>query len=265
MAKENVGFRVYIDESGCEGFKFAPDNSHGWSSHWFVISAVIVRTENELAQVAVIDELREAYGKGRDFNIHFRELKHEQKALAAELVGRKAFRTISVAVHKPSIAAPETFNERYRLYFYATRYLLERVSWLCRDTRNNPQHKAEVIFSNRAGMSYDELKRYITRLEQQHANGGDIRIAWDVIDCELIRAEQHRKLKGLQVADIVASAVFSSLHHNRFRLTETSYLQRLRAITYKHKRVVAGYGFKVWPESAVNNPDVKTAVQILTP
>ncbi len=113
-------------------------------------------------------------------------------------------------------------------------------------------------------MSYEELRKYITRLQAQHAAGSDIRISWEVISCDLIRAEQHKKMKGLQVADIVASSVFSSLHHNKFNLTETGHLQRLKGITYKHKRMVSGYGLKVWPESAINNPDAKAAIQILT-
>ncbi len=265
MAKAGVGFRVYIDESGDEGFKFAPNGSHDWSSLWFVISAVIVRTENEMEQVGVIDEIRRRLGKDRGFSVHCREMKHEQKALCAELIGQRRFRTVSIAVYKPAISAPESFNERYRLYFYATRYLLERVSWLCRDTRRVPTDKAEIIFSNRAGMSYTELRDYFANLMRHHANASlDVRIDWSVIDCDLIRAEQHKKLMGLQVADVVASATFSALHHNRLGLTETSYLRRLKGIVYKHKKLVSGYGLKIWPNDAVRDPDATEAIRILT-
>lgn len=265
MAKAGVGFRVFIDESGDEGFKFEPGGGHGWSSLWFVISAVIVRTENEMEQVSVIDEIRKRLGKDRSFSVHCREMKHEQKSLCAELVGQRRFRTVSVAIYKPAIAAPETFNERYRLYFYATRYLLERVSWLCRDTRRDPADKAEIIFSNRAGMSYDELRAYLGTLLKASTTGTmDVRIDWSVVDCALIKAEQHKKLMGLQVADIVASSTFSALHHNRHNLTETGYLRRLRGIAYKHRGMVTGHGLKVWPNDAVKDPDAVEAIRILS-
>lgn len=263
MAGKGVGFRVYVDESGDEGFKFAPDGSHNWSSHWFVISAVIVRTENEMEQVGVIDEIRQRLGKGRSFSVHCREMKHEQRALCAQLIGQKRFRTVSVAVYKPEIDDPERFRDRYRLYFYATRYLLERVSWLCRDTRKQPADKAEIVFSNRAGMSYSELRDYFARLMRNSANGDDVRIDWSVIDCNLIRSETHQKLMGLQVADVVASSTFYALHHNRLGLTETSYLRRIKGIVYKHQKQVSGYGFKAWPSGAMRHPDAAAAIQIL--
>lgn len=265
MAKKDVGFRVYIDESGDEGFKFAPDGKHDWSSLWFVITAVIVRVENEMEQVGVIDEIRARLGKDRTFSIHFREMKHEAKALCAELIGQRRFRTVSVAVYKPAISAPENFNERYRLYFYATRYLIERVSWLCRDTRRKPTDKAEIIFSNRAGMSYPELRDYFSTLMRHHANASlDVRIDWSVIDCDLIRSEQHKKLMGLQVADVVASSTFAALHHNRLGLTETGYLRRIRGIVYRHRNQVSGYGLKVWPNGAARVTDAVEAIKILT-
>ncbi len=45
-------------------------------------------------------------------------------------------RTASVLVYRPLINEPEQFHKsKYQLYRYATRMLLERVSWLCRDQR----------------------------------------------------------------------------------------------------------------------------------
>lgn len=263
MAKDKLGFRVFIDESGDEGFTFASPGEKNKSSCWFVITAVVVRVENEIEQVSVIDDIRTRLGKDRSFNIHFRELKHEQKALAASMVGKKRFRTVSVAIHKPSIAAPETFRERYRLYFYATRYLLERVSWLCRDNSAGNQ-KAEVIFSNRAGMKYQELIDYMGTLLKHYSNASkDIRIDWDVISCDRIRSEGHKAMKGLQVADIVASSTFAALHANNYGLTETGYLQRVAGITYKNRGTIDGYGIKFWPNGASKLPEAAGALQAI--
>src|SRR3546814_3876858 len=98
----------------------------------------------------------------------------------------------SVLVHKPSLNEPETFQaEKFRLYFYLTRYLLERVSWLCRDHRraNEGDGTAEVIFSNRSYMSYDAMRTYLCRL-RDHA---DTRIDWSAFDPSAIRAARKSR------------------------------------------------------------------------
>ena len=41
-----ASFVAYVDESGDEGFKFLP-NEQG-SSRWFVLSALVVRKENDM-------------------------------------------------------------------------------------------------------------------------------------------------------------------------------------------------------------------------
>lgn len=45
----NASFVAYVDESGDEGFKFLP-NAQG-SSRWFVLSAMVIRRENDLQVV----------------------------------------------------------------------------------------------------------------------------------------------------------------------------------------------------------------------
>ena len=79
-------------------------------------------------------------------------------------------RTISVLIHKPSIKEPEKFqSEKFPLYRYATRYLLERVSWFCRDQRIEGEGdcRADLIFSNRSIMSYEDLRSYLRLLKNQ--------------------------------------------------------------------------------------------------
>lgn len=66
-------------------------------------------------------------------------------------------------IHKPAISEPEKFAiGRHQLYRYASRLLLERVSWLCRDHRKAGAGDgfADIAFSNRAQISYDELRGY---------------------------------------------------------------------------------------------------------
>ncbi|HRE81053.1 MAG TPA: DUF3800 domain-containing protein, partial [Opitutaceae bacterium] len=57
-------FQVYIDESGDEGFVFL-DGEKG-SSRWFVLSAVIVRTSNDIEIVKCLQECRKLFSKPKD-------------------------------------------------------------------------------------------------------------------------------------------------------------------------------------------------------
>ncbi len=85
-------------------------------------------------------------------------------------------------------------------------------------------------------------------LQQSDANPQQVQIDPTVIDPERIRAVEHSKLAGLQVADAVASGFHFALKRNRYGETETSYLPHLKKSIYRHKGAAMGYGLKLWPE-----------------
>lgn len=246
MAKTS-SFVAYIDESGDEGFQFL-DAERG-SSRWLVVSAVVFRTSKEREAVAVMRDVRERLGKPRDKALHFRELKHEQRVPYIRRVAEAPIRVVSVLIHKPSITEPEKFqNEAHRLYRYASRLLLERVSWLCRNARKPSEGDGTVdlIFSNRSAMSYEDLRSYLQRLEA-NSIARDVRVDWSVVRPEAVRAVNHDQLAGLQIADAVASGVFFALNLNQYGESEPRYFTLLRPTFYRHKQLVAGYGLKFWP------------------
>lgn len=246
----NPSFMVYIDESGDEGFVFNEDGSG--SSRWFVLSAAVIRKVNDLQMVSCLKEVRQVLGKAPKTPLHFVDIKHEQRVPYIRRVGELPIRTVNVLVYKPLIAEPEKFqNTKYLLYRYATRMLLERVSWLCRDHREPGEGDgfAEIVFSNRSNMSYDDIRDYLRLLIRQH--GGDpqkVQIDPTVIDPERIRSVEHSKLAGLQVADAVASGLHFAVKVNRYGETETGYLPHLKKSIYRHQKTALGYGIKVWPE-----------------
>ena len=134
---------------------------------------------------------------------------------------------MSVLVYKPLITEPEKFqNTKYLLYRYATRLVLERVSWLCRDHRRPGEGDGftEIIFSNRSNMSYEDIRDYLRLLRRQAADMPlKVQIDQSVIDPERIRSVEHSKLAGLQVADAVASGIHFALKVNRYGETEPAY------------------------------------------
>ena len=241
-----ASFRVYVDESGDEGFVFKPNGAG--SSRWLVLSAVVTRRENDLLVVKLMDEIRGLLGRQPRKELHFVKLGHAQRVPYARAIGKAQLRTVSVLIHKPSIHDPETFQaQKHQLYRYACRLLLERVSWLCRDHRINGvgDGRAEIVFSNRGQMSYDDLRSYLCKLRD--VGGGGVNIEWSVVDPVAIRSVQHSQLAGLQVADAVASSVFAAVNPNQFGDTEARYLLDLLPNCYRHEKKLLGYGLKFWP------------------
>jgi len=238
-----ASFVAYIDESGDEGFRFG----HG-SSDWFVLSAVVTRREEDLKVVKLVDEIKLELKKPPAKPLHSCKLKHEQKVPLVDKISKAKLWVITVLIYKPYIRNKEKFEERYRLYFYSTRLLLERVSWLCQENHgigNLGDGSCEIIFSNRSAMSYKELKAYLGKLKKQ-SNDSTLHVFWPAIRIPAIRAVSHNKLRGLQIADAVAHSFFKAIEplHG---FTEDRYVRILKSVVYAHRGTYLGYGIKVWP------------------
>lgn len=244
----DFSFKAYIDESGDEGFVFNPDGSG--SRRWLVLSAAVTRRKNDLHMVRMLGEVRRVLGKAPKTQLHFSDLKHEQRVPYVRQIVSVPIRTVSVLVHKESIHEPEKFQaEKYLLYRYATRFLLERLSWLCRDHRieGEGNGQVDIIFSNRSNMSYEDLKAYLRLLKDQ-SDPMDVRIDWSVVNPDSVSAVNHEQLAGLQVADAVASSLFYAVQPNRYGEVEQKYAAILNPTFYRHKGKVLGNGLKFWPE-----------------
>lgn len=238
-------FVVYVDEAGDEGFKFL-DGERG-SSRWFVLSATVVRKSKDLQMVQLARDARKLLGKPEKYVLHFRDLKHEQRVPFVKLISTAPIKTVNILVHKPSIRNPETFQqEAHKLYRYCTRLLLERVSWLCRDYANGESCRADMVFSNRSAMSYDDLRSYLGLLLKQSAVNPEISIHWPAISCDNVRAVNHDKLAGLQVADAVASSMFFAANKTQYGEVEERYYRTLRKCLFRKDGKAEGYGVKIW-------------------
>ena len=244
----NASFVVFVDESGDEGSSFGRG-----SSDWFVLSAIIVSRAQELAAVGLVDEVRAELGRPARKPLHFRDLRHEQRLPFVDRIARAPLVSVSVLVHKPSLREPERFRDRFRVYHYATRYLLERVSWCCRDHRprdDGGDGSAEIVFSNRGGMSCEELRDYLDLLRDQSA-ARDIRIEWGIVRSTQVLNVASGKRLGLQVADAVASSFFYAVQRTRYGHTEPRYAQMLKPVVYHYRGAYLGYGVKVRPGELV--------------
>lgn len=238
-------FVVYIDESGDEGFSFGKG-----SSDWFVLSAAITRKATDLETVKLVDRVRTFLKKPEKKPLHFRDLKHEQRLPFVAEIAKADLRTVSILTYKPLLKEPEKFQERYRLYYYAARFLFERVSWYCRDHRT--PHDAgdgsmEIVFSNRSGMSYAEMRAYLNYLKDR-TGPLDVRIHWPTLNPDQITAYTSGKRMGLQIADAVASGLFYAVQSSQYGFLEDRYAKLLKPVVYNRHGVFQGYGLKFWPK-----------------
>jgi hypothetical protein len=236
-----ASYVVYIDESGDEGL-----NDANGASEWFVLSGVITRASSDLATVKLVDTVRGLLGRPEKKPLHFRDLRHEHRLPFIEHIARASLRAVTVLIHKRSIPERETFREPHRLYFFAVRHLLARISWLCRDHHRpvDGDGTAEIVFSNRSGMSYADLGKYLELLKTRIPPTS---IDWSAIRCDRITAHSAGKRMGLQIADAVASGFFKAVEPTRFGHTEDRYARMLKGIVYHRERCYKGYGLKFWP------------------
>lgn len=243
-----ASYVVYIDESGDEGFQFDKG-----STDWFVLSAVVTEKTSDLDTVKLVDKVRHQLGRRPDdlTPLHFRNLKHEHRLPFVQQISQANLRALTILIHKPSIANVELFQDRFRLYFFASRLLLERVSWYCRDHRTAytvGDGTAEICFSNRGGMKYQELRNYLETLRLK-TQLNDVRIEWAVIRSEQITALSP-KLMGMQIADAVASSFYYAAQLNQYGFAEDRYIRMLKPVVYHHRTRYSGYGVKLWPNEA---------------
>lgn len=243
-------FRVYVDESGDEGFVFNADGTG--SRRWLILSAVITRKTKDIGVVDLMRKIRATLGRKPNQSLHFYKMEHSQCVAYARMIGEAnvPLRTVSVLIYKPAIEAPEKFQaQKHLLYRYASRLLLERVSWFCRDNhiKGEGDGTAEIIFSNRDQMSYDDLRDYL-KLLRESTDRLSVSVDWSAIVPEHVRAVQHDQLAGLQLADAVAHSLYDAVHPNRFGDVEDRYARQLWPTFYRHKGTFLGYGVKFWPD-----------------
>lgn len=177
-------------------------------------------------------------------DLHFRKLNHGQKLAAVRSLSGRPLRTISVLANKTLIPAG-VYNYQNQLYFYQTRYLIERISWICRDYKGDHggDGKCKIVFSRRGGMSYDDFREYLVRLQDDPT----VSIHWPCIDVDGIEARDHSTLAGLQLADAVATAFASGVEPDRYGICEPRYAEELKRVTYRRNLNFLSYGVKLIP------------------
>lgn len=242
-------FVAFIDESGDDGLgNFRLAGNRGGASKWLVISACIFRKVHEIDAVKWRDDISSLMPEKKSRDVHFYKMNHHQKLAAFQLMAALPIRAISVVSNKTTIG-DGIYDEKNQLYFYLTRYLIERISWLCRDMRRRVSEgdgRVKITFSRRGGMQYQDFRAYLERLKATQDQ--EINIHWPVIDITGIEALDHSRYASLQLADGIAHAFASGFEPDKYGNCEPRYAEILRRITYERKGNFLSYGVKVVPK-----------------
>lgn len=242
-------FEVCIDEAGDDGMNCG-------CGEWMIISAFVSLRANYNSDIELVRALKSEMKWKEAKPLHFRDLKDHGRRSVVQRIAEQAhrLRVISVFLHKPSLdtsGESAWFEEKHRVYFYLVRYLLERVSWACRDSisiknRQIGNGTARVIFSAREDLSYGDLTAYFTRLQRAETS-----IEWKVIRPDQFKVLKNGKHPGLQIADSIASGMYCCDHHCERKKT-VEWARLLKPAVYHYRGRHLGYGLKFFPPEAEN-------------
>jgi Protein of unknown function (DUF3800) len=236
-------FRVYLDEAGDRGH-------HPASSKHFVVSAVIVRDQDEPHVRGELAALRAALGRQPGHEVHFRKLTHAQKIKACQDLGGSSVATITNVVFSKSRLAgqiPTTGGVAYikqadPMYLYAVRLLLERISWYVTEHGGGP---AIVTFAHLRRFPAVKLHNY-----RQALICSPTQIRWSAFVGHQFRINTPNNIELLQLADSAASALFRAVEPDEYGNTEERYIRELAPKLYRRGTAkVTSYGLKVFPAS----------------
>lgn len=246
-------FIAYVDEAGDEGFGKLGSDEPTAQSQWFSIGACIVSEDNNRLIVSWRDEIMSAFKNKNNRDLHFRDLKHDQRVHACATIAKKPIGACIVSSAKKTLleaSERDVFKKKQHLYNYLTRLLLERITDACskRAAAIGEQAHLRVLFSRRKGTDYEQMRDYLRFLRDGREKLQPIRsIDWSVLDPEDIAVENHKVRAGLQVADLFTSAVWKALEPNGYGRCEDRYAREIASRLLKSDGNALNYGFTLIP------------------
>jgi len=260
-----VGYILFVDEAGDDGLEaIKPIDGFG-SSEWMVLSGVLIHAKDSDKPVAWIREFRERFKGSQREDLHFAALRNdEQRLQACEHVASKHLRWFAVISNKRNMRQYRNdraakHDTRSPFYNWMLRLLLERASAYCaeRSMRDYGEMRSmRVELGARGGVSIPRLRVYLFHKLKRQSQAGTLYlkrgdIAWEVMDENQIEIFQAHRRAGIQLADVVASALRMGVDAKADGTTLPMFGEALLPVVARGKRdVISDYGVKLLPEGA---------------
>lgn len=252
-------FIAYIDEAGDPSLKRVRPIDKVGGTEWFVLSAVLVRRENDQEAVRWVSAINRQLGSMNDHVIHFKDLTAENKLIASKQVASLPIRIFAVASNKKNMRGyknpkAEQFNRQQWFYNWMFRILAERVTDYClrfaRDKELERKH-VKFVFSKTGGHSYSQTAAY-TELMKYQARGGKMILQrrtpkWEVMSWKLVEDYPHYKRAGLQLSDVTASSFYHAVDNLDTGPCNSAYAEALESRVAFDENGRADYGLVLQP------------------
>lgn len=261
----SVGYVAYIDEAGDDGLVRVRPSDAGAASEWLVMSCLLVKAERDGKVLPWLKTLVASFNQHQMTHLHFRQLRDDQRAMAADYLASLPVRLFVVISNKQNmrgynnpVAAQAKINVTAWFYVWLSRIMIERVTAYCqrrtiKDYGENRTVRFE--FASRGGVKIGDLARYLKYLKDQDELGLMYNTfwkpSWNVIDFEQIKTFPAKERAGLQLSDCVASSFYAGLEFTAEGTTKPQFaLALMPRMARSNRDKIYGFGIKVWPDYA---------------
>lgn len=210
------------------------------------MSAVVIPDYRLDAATEFIGELRTTLRRRPDDVLHWKNYnKHPDRLAAAVALAHRTdlFRVCSVVVCKDHLGPPPPGWGHDVAYLYTLRFLLERLSWLTRDSSRTGRLRYTLAHVRKFPLW--KLREYEKRLRFTPTS-----IAWEQLESSGGRIDQPQRLDYLQLADLAASATGAAFNPRPSDgTTIRAYLEALSPVLYRPYPAssITSYGLKMHP------------------
>lgn len=231
----NADCTLYIDEAGDLGI--------GKGSDWFVLAGVLVNKSDEPNIRETIKNIRTKLNINE---IHFRKMvSFDKKSYAVAELDKCSFEYIVIIADTNKINLSKLYNEYTEKpsilsYNHVCRYLIERASWLLRDTNRT----ADIVLSSRGTARDADLISY---MQNKLISFGGNQISNHFAK---ICAKPASSWDMLQLADVCATSMFNMHQFNGLDFITPCYAYRLNKHLYRYKKqTLMKYGIKYYDDA----------------
>jgi len=232
MKKKAIEYNAYIDESGDEGINRG--------SNYFILTAIIVKKENDLDIARKVDSIKENLELNRISQLHWNRVKgRPNKQMIVDSIKDLDIILINVIIDTRKIK----FIPSKDMYYYFTEYLYERISKMMIEMNGC----ASLYISSRSQLNKEDLIGYIKRRSKKHS------IDYSRINLtkEQIKIHPNKQKRILQLADCCCSALGHAIKYNNKQCCDI--YKPLLSKCYSRYNHINNYGIKFVPPEGMPN------------
>lgn len=253
-----MGYTLYVDESGDAGIKKIRDGDQAGASPMMTMGGVLIPDHQLDATRQALGELRAQITKRDHF--HCQNMPHEEKVRLAQFVNQLPVILVGVISAKSTLGGYKKEIKEDKNYYYnkCCQYLLERAGMVASSIGLGPDETAIVL--EEGNYDYRKLRNLITKcqLNPHHQNTKYLQN----ISTYQIRSLPKNHDPLLELADLVAHALYRSVWGSKLGVTEKRYLDEIRTKFFRDKDTGKALGKGLY---VVHKPsDLKLATDITT-